>query len=74
MFDAAGGPSQSTTHDTLSYGVEVVYEAVETADTYIEGTVQQTLSEPNPPMVRTSKRSSALHRASGPMAPSQRPV
>jgi predicted RNA-binding protein with PIN domain len=44
VWDARGGPSMYTQHDTLTYGVEVVYEAEYTADTYIEAKSRELLS------------------------------
>ena len=43
VWDARGGPSMTTQHDTMTYGVEVVYEAEFTADTYIEAKSQELL-------------------------------
>eukprot|EP00241_Pyramimonas_parkeae_P018338 CAMPEP_0114322462 /NCGR_PEP_ID=MMETSP0059-20121206/27239_1 /TAXON_ID=36894 /ORGANISM="Pyramimonas parkeae, Strain CCMP726" /LENGTH=366 /DNA_ID=CAMNT_0001450441 /DNA_START=244 /DNA_END=1344 /DNA_ORIENTATION=- len=43
VWDARGGFSTSTSEDVLQYGVEVVYEAVDTADTYIEAKARELL-------------------------------
>lgn len=43
VWDARGGSSLSTMHDTMAFGVEVVYEAVHTADAFIEAKSQQLL-------------------------------
>ena len=52
VFDAAGGAAASTRHETMPYDVEVVYEAVHTADTYIERRCRELLDEKSAPVVR----------------------
>mmetsp|Transcript_13353 Transcript_13353/g.22541 ORF Transcript_13353/g.22541 Transcript_13353/m.22541 type:complete len:332 (-) Transcript_13353:158-1153(-) len=51
VFDAAGGAAASTRHETMPYDVEVVYEAVHTADTYIERRCRELLDEKSAPVV-----------------------